>query len=851
MNARRWLRWLPVLALVAGAGVDAPPVGAARVPDVANTKHNLSVSGPGTVKAVSETQICVFCHTPHGAQSAPAAPLWNRKFSGATYTPYASSSIEANALEMASAPGGTSKLCLSCHDGTLAIGSVDVLNAQQNVAIDLRNTGPGGTMPAGAGATTGFTRNLGVNLTNDHPISFTFDATLANNDGELRTPDGITVGTRQAGVQPKPKLPLEGGQVQCASCHDPHSRETDPAREPGKFLRANRLQESPPTGGPFSEAADQICLACHDKGGTTWAFSAHANRDVADEVYTAAAAALREFPANVPVWKAGCLNCHDSHTVQGARRLLREGTDSPATPKAGGNPAQEQVCYQCHSALGQSILTSVVNVPNVRDEFASSFRMPITDADQQRGAPEVHDIGTGVGARRGKDFVESQQLLGKTAPTNRHVECTDCHNPHRVTRNRSFAANGAVPDAEGTHSHTAGHTNIASGVLRGITGVEPVYGSASFYANAISFDFKRGDAGTGASSAANSPWVTREYQICLKCHSDYAYDQPPLLGSSGGGTPSGTNAMERYTNQAKEFQAPPSHRGGASAGDSGASGGFNIDNHRSWHPVIDSTGRSHAVRGTTTASWRAPWNATADVGTQTMYCSDCHGANTAADTVVPPSTTSATPWGPHGSTNQFILKGEWSSITGASGRENAYTANALCFKCHDPATYANRNGNGGTGFRGGGQANLHAFHTDKIGRLRCTWCHVAVPHGWKNKALLVNLNDVGPEALCRTEDANDLPTGLKCTVGQPMPQGTQMRNGPSGNGATSTTNWVNRGYTNPPYYLNAMLKIRTFRQSGAWTADSCGSAGAAGVPGNGQSGRNWMRDSNESCASPP
>jgi hypothetical protein len=42
------------------------------------------------------------------------------------------------------------------------------------------------------------------------------------------------------------------------------------------------------------------------------------------------------------VWKASCLNCHDTHTVQGARRLLREGTDSTAVPKTGGNPALEQ-----------------------------------------------------------------------------------------------------------------------------------------------------------------------------------------------------------------------------------------------------------------------------------------------------------------------------------------------------------------------------------------------------------------------------------------------------------------------------------------------------------------------------
>ena len=84
---------------------------------------------------------------------------------------------------------------------------------------------------------------------------------------------------------------------------------------------------------------------------------------------------------------------------------------------------------------------------------------------------------------------------------------------------------------------------------------------------------------------------------------------------------------------------------------------------------------------------------------------------------------------------------------GADNRgDNGPNANGLCFKCHNPNTYANRNGSGTTGFFNGDRGNLHAFHTDKIERIRCNWCHVAVPHGWKNKALLVNLNDVGPEA---------------------------------------------------------------------------------------------------------
>ena len=74
------------------------------------TKHNLAISGPGTVKALTETQICKFCHTPHNAR--PQAPLWNRNNAGGPYTLYSSSTLNATLGQ----PDGSSILCLSCHD---------------------------------------------------------------------------------------------------------------------------------------------------------------------------------------------------------------------------------------------------------------------------------------------------------------------------------------------------------------------------------------------------------------------------------------------------------------------------------------------------------------------------------------------------------------------------------------------------------------------------------------------------------------------------------------------------------------------------------------------------------------
>lgn len=806
--------WLAGLMLVAAT----LPAGAARISDVAGTKHNLSASGSGTVRASSEDEICVFCHTPHGASTFPGAPLWNRQTAdttGQTYTVYTSSSLDAeDIMGQLDQPGGSSKLCLSCHDGTLAIGTVNVLGVQQNVTIPMTGTAADGSMPAGAGEFTGFTRDLGIDLRNDHPISLNYDATLATTDTELVDPVAAAhIGVRAPGF--RPQVPLEatgtGGtpQVQCATCHDPHIRDTDPA-EVIKFLRLNRFQQSVPTGGIFDPAADIVCLGCHDKDG--WESSAHAQPTVAGETYTASAATLREFPVALPVWQAACLNCHDTHTVHGSRRLLREGTDSLATPRSSGEPAIEETCYQCHAALSAVNNTSG-EVKDIRTDFGLARRMPVTSTDQPAGL-EVHDIDDA-------DFTEAQLLLGKGDLNNRHAECTDCHNPHRLMKDSLF--NGTGLPAQPTHEHAAGHSNIASGALRGTWGVEPVYGSAVFPGLPSTYQDKQGDGGTGAGTAVTNSWVTREYQICLKCHSDYGYSDDnvfptgsrPNLDSAGGGTPSGTNGLTQYTNQAMEFQPPLFHKGEVTTADSGADSAFSTNNHRSWHPVIDDTGRTTGVRQASANLWRPPWNS--NVGNQTMYCTDCHGSDTAPTTVVP---TGNNPWGPHGSGNDFILKGTWDDQTGGDDRDVPATDpdNGLCFKCHNYQNYADRNGdNLDSGFSGSKSNNLHAFHTDKVGYMHCTWCHVAVPHGWKNKALLVNLNDVGPEA--------GLPTGTEIAIG--------------GSGDV---------YNQEPYYFNAKLKVRTFATSGNWEDTNCGSAGA-NIPGNDtEVARDWMR---AVCTTPP
>ena len=180
--------------------------GAVRISDVRNSKHNLSATSSTatrSVTAVSETQICVFCHTPHGAtradQGAAAivGQLWNRSVPAAsTYTGYTSSSLDAAAIQagFTGQPAGSSKLCLSCHDGTIALGSVNALNGAGSATtpgtVSISMNGGVTTLPGGSyGATSGYTRDLGTDLRGDHPISVTYDNTLATRDGELRALD--------------------------------------------------------------------------------------------------------------------------------------------------------------------------------------------------------------------------------------------------------------------------------------------------------------------------------------------------------------------------------------------------------------------------------------------------------------------------------------------------------------------------------------------------------------------------------------------------------------------------------------------------------------------------------------
>ncbi len=246
------------------------------------SKHNLSATGPGTIKATSEGEVCVFCHVPHNARAA--GPLWNRDQPAGPYTPYTSSTRR---ITSPGQPTGASLLCLSCHDGTIALGKIS--SRGSNVAM--------------AGAKNSFAVGdqsfIGTDLSDDHPVSFLYSSALGNT--ELRSPSGVV------------KLDASG-QMQCTSCHSPHDNAN------GKFLVVNN------TGSA-------LCRNCHNK--SYWVASDHAT-----STKTWSGTGTNPWPhtSNSPqnVASNACENCHRPHTAPGKKQLLNSATE-------------EANCLVCHS----------------------------------------------------------------------------------------------------------------------------------------------------------------------------------------------------------------------------------------------------------------------------------------------------------------------------------------------------------------------------------------------------------------------------------------------------------------------------------------------------------------------
>lgn len=293
---------LVVLSTVAGLAYAAGDIGTkfSNRGSIKNTRHNMMQrqdDGVPNGSAMDQfrndyQEVCVYCHTPHGANTTVNLPLWNRTMKSTTYTTYNQLGTSSLTQEVAQ-PGNNSLACLSCHDGQTAIDSIINMpgsgryskaqeTSQNNAFLDIwTNTrGQDATVhiglangeclachnPAagfvGASAADFTIAAIGTDLRNDHPVGVTFPST--NGVGtDFKSPTG-TQGTasffdvNSSGRMDSGDIRLYSTgtktQVECASCHDPHG-----------VPSAGRDSEFFPTFLRMSNAGSALCLTCHAK----------------------------------------------------------------------------------------------------------------------------------------------------------------------------------------------------------------------------------------------------------------------------------------------------------------------------------------------------------------------------------------------------------------------------------------------------------------------------------------------------------------------------------------------------------------------------------------------------------
>lgn len=413
MRARAAVTALLVAATVAGLLYGQTNNKAA----ILNTKHDFRATSSTSIRSASTNDACIFCHTPHNA--APGSYLWNHRLSNRDFPGYTSTTLQSSVSAIE--PQDSSKLCLSCHDGTIALG--ETVN-DGSIAFAQGN---GYTLAAGSAA------NLAGDQTfaNDHPFGFV----PATNTETVNPPafDAVRLD--------------KSGKLQCTSCHDPHREDTDPTTR--KFLvKANQ--------------SSALCLACHQKTG--WDSSAH-NRTpdpVEDLRYSQVQGAHTGY---IGVRNNGCESCHRPHAPQVAQRLVKN--------------LEENVCFQCHDGtvanrnikadfLSKTYTHPVLVTPSVHDAAegpsSAAHSLPELSLGLPRHAecPDCHNSHAANAAAAQPPLV-SGALAGVTGQSannaflpyaaNEYEVCFKCHGdsankPQSLDRSTAGVGYGRNPQRQ-------------------------------------------------------------------------------------------------------------------------------------------------------------------------------------------------------------------------------------------------------------------------------------------------------------------------------------------------------------------------------------------------------------------
>ena len=268
------------------AAVLALPGAAAMALGIAGTDHDFATKylttqtdgGAGTnavlVGTANSVGLCTYCHTPHSALSTTL--LWNHNLSGNTFTWSDATSTTGGTAYASMSPTykGSSVKCLSCHDGSVAIGDISlykeispaVFNTFTLATQTIKKIGAGGVMNGNHPVGMPYPFNQQTSTYNGIPVGARvplteFVADPVNQNGtfiRLYNDNG-------SGVMGVGAVAGKTG-MECSSCHDPHNNKVVNAHVPSTstgVVGPTLLLRAAIDGSTASDG--YICTQCHIK----------------------------------------------------------------------------------------------------------------------------------------------------------------------------------------------------------------------------------------------------------------------------------------------------------------------------------------------------------------------------------------------------------------------------------------------------------------------------------------------------------------------------------------------------------------------------------------------------------
>jgi len=431
---------------------------------------------PHDLSAIAGGDACSFCHTPHGA--AAKNVLWSHKESTAVYKIYQSSSLDAKVGQ----PTGASKMCLSCHDGTVA----------------LTHTRKGGV--SGVYITPG-EANLGTDLSDDHPISFVYSDSLAAKDAFLHSPSALPE-----------QLKLDrAGEVQCTTCHTAHDNEY------GDFL-------------VMSNQRSGMCVNCHNLDG--WSGSLHESSTAS--VSSAHDTYLKKSKYDT-VADNGCSSCHRPHSAGGAERLLHfEKMEDNCLSCHDGSVAVKSLRSEVSKGSGHDVNGST-DVHDIRESpLSSPAHVECVDCHNPHAVGDATATAPILpGAMNKVTGVTASGAITQHAQYEYEV-CFKCHadNPNRVESDITRQITQTNTRFEFDPSNPSFHPVVAQGANKNVPSlISPLTVSSIVYCmdchNSDSKSSVNGPHGSNYAPLLVRNYETRDYAaesefayaLCYGCHS--------------------------------------------------------------------------------------------------------------------------------------------------------------------------------------------------------------------------------------------------------------------------------------------------------------------------------------------